>query len=332
MNGTRVRLLSPMHVLPVLIFLAALALPRLTTDVYLLDSAILILMWAALAGAWNLCGGYAGQLSLGHAAFFGMGAYTSTLLYVNLNVSPWLGMLGGAIMAFIAACLLAYLANRLRGPYFALGTLAFGEVILIIASRWYGLTRGGEGLPVPFRPGWQNFMFYNKAVWLYIILGLFVLVWGISLYIEHSRMGYYLAALREDEDAARSLGINTRRLKVLAVGLSAFLAALGGTFYAQYIGFVDPFYVLSVDLSVRFALMTIIGGMAIALGPLLGSVLIVSLEMYLRATLGGVHSGLYLVIYGTLLIIVVLFIPEGIVVGGANLFRRLIRKEAKRAA
>jgi branched-chain amino acid transport system permease protein len=297
-----------------------------------LDSAILILLWAALAGAWNICGGYAGQLSLGHAAFFGMGAYTSTLLFIDLNISPWLGMLVGAIMAFISACILAYLTNRLRGPYFALGTLAFGEVILIIASRWYSLTRGGEGVPVPFRPGWQNFMFYSKTMWLYIILALVILVWGISLYIEHSRMGYYLAALREDEDAARSLGINTRRLKVLAVGLSAFFTALGGTFYAQYIGFVDPFYVLSIDLSVRFALMTIIGGMAIALGPLLGSALIVSLEMYLRATLGGAQGGLYLVIYGVLLIIVVLFIPEGIVVGGAHLARRLTGKEAKRAA
>jgi branched-chain amino acid transport system permease protein len=332
MTGWLTYLRSPINALPVAIFLAALALPWITDDEYLLDSAVFILLWAAAAGAWNICGGYAGQLSLGHAAFFGMGAYTSTLLFVELSISPWLGMLTGAVLAALIAAILAYLANRLRGPYFALATLAFAEVALVIASRWYGLTRGGEGLPVPFRPGWQNFMFYSKTAWLYIILGLVILVWGISLTIEQTRLGYYLAALREDEEAARSLGIKTRRLKVVAVSLSAFLTALVGTFYAQYVGFVDPFYVLSTDLSVRFALMTIIGGMAVALGPLLGSGLITSLEMYLRASLGGAQSGLYLVVYGALLIIVVLFIPGGIVAAGVGLSRRLRGKDDRRVA
>jgi len=125
------------------------------------------------------------------------------------------------------------------------------------------------------------------------------------------------------------LGINTHLVKVTAIGLSAFLTALGGTFYAQYVGFVDPYYVLSLDLSVKFALIAIIGGMATALGPLLGSVLITSLEMYLRATLGAAQSGLYMVIYGFLLIAVVLFIPQGIVAGIPGLLRRWVRKEKK---
>lgn len=323
------RLRSPTYYMPALFFVFILALPRLTDNDYLRDTAILILLWAAMAGAWNLCGGYAGALSLGHAAFFGIGAYTSTLLFIKLGVSPWLGMLVGAVLATLAGLIIGYLSTRLRGPYFALASLAFAEVVLLAVSRWYDFTRGGEGLPVPFRPGWQNMMFYGKETWIYLVLILVVIVWAVSVYIENSKLGYQLAGVRENEDAAQALGINTHLVKVTAIGLSTFLTALGGTFYAQYVGFVDPYYVLSLDLSVKFALIAIIGGMATALGPLLGSVLLTSLEMYLRATLGAAQSGLYMVIYGFLLIAVVLFIPQGIVVGIPGLLRRWVWKEKK---
>lgn len=308
--------------------LVALA-PFITQDAYFLDTLILILLWGALAGAWNVAGGYAGQVSLGHAAFFGLGAYCAVLLTVFWDFSPWIGMLLGATLSTIAGLVIGYLSNRLRGPYFALATIAFAQMLLIVFSRWRAVTMGSEGLPVPFRIGLINFGFTTKLPWLFLALGFALLVYGVSIFLEVSRLGYQLAGVREDEDAAQALGINTRRLKVIAIVLSAFLTSICGTFWAQYIGFVDPFYVFSLDLSVRFALMAIIGGTGTAIGPFFGSLLITALESYLRATLSGIQSGftgIYLIIYGVLLIIVVRFLPQGVSVWLAQLLRRRGKK------
>src|SRR2546422_255768 len=205
-------------------------------------------------------------------------------------------------------------SNRLRGPYFALSTIAFSQVLLIGVSRWRGFTAGSEGIPVPFRPGvWT--LGLGHVAWVYVALVLAGLFYAVEIWLEGSRIGYQLAGVREDEDAAEALGIASRRLKVFAVTLSAALTSVGGTLWAQYVGFVDPFYVFSIDLSIRFALNTIIGGLGTALGPFLGSILITSLETYLRATFSGFKTGfagIYLVIYGTALILVVRFAPEGL--------------------
>src|SRR5206468_1126095 len=220
----------------------ATLLPLVVRDAFALDSLILILMWGALSAAWNVAGGYAGQVSLGHAAFFGIGAYSTALMTARFQQSPWLGLLLGVALSIVAGGVIGYLSNRLRGPYFALSTIAFSQVLLILASRWRGFTAGSEGIPVPFRPGF----------------------WTLGL---------------------------------------------------GHVGFVDPFYVFSIDLSIRFALNTIIGGMGTALGPFVGSILITSLETYLRATFSGLKTGFagtYLVIYGTALILVVRFAPEGL--------------------
>jgi len=304
--------------------LAALA-PVVTRDAFFQDTVILILMWGALSGAWNVAGGYAGQVSLGHAAFFGLGAYSAALLAVRWNVAAWTGMVIGTALSTLAGLIIGYLANRLRGPYFALSTIAFSQVLLIVASRWRGLTKGSEGIPVPFRPGFATLGFASKVSWVYLALAFALLVWAVQVYLERSRLGYRLAGVREDEDAAEALGIASRRLKVLAVAVSAALTSIGGTLWAQYIGFVDPFYVFSVDLSVLFALNAIIGGTGAALGPFLGSVLITSLETYLRAQFSGIRTGftgVYLVIYGCLLIVVVRFLPQGLAGGLVALGRR----------
>jgi len=165
-------------------------------------------------------------------------------------------------------------------------------------------------------------MFTGKLAWTVTILCYVVGVYAIGVWVARSRFGYQLAGMREDEDASEALGIDTRRLKVVAIALSAFLTALGGTFYAQYIGFVDPGYVLSIDLSIKFALMCIIGGLATPAGPILGAVLITALEIYLRAKWGGARSGLYLIVYGCLLILVVRVMPEGVLAGVPSLFKR----------
>ncbi len=316
--------------IPGIIFfgLAALA-PFLTQDAYLLDTLILVLLWGALAGAWNVAGGYAGQVSLGHAAFFGLGAYCAVLLTVFWEVSPWIGMFLGATLSTVAGLIIGYLSNRLRGPYFALATIAFAQMLLIVFSRWRAVTMGSEGLPVPFRVGFIHFGFATKPPWLFLALAFALLVYAVSIFLEVSRLGYQLAGVREDEDAAEALGIDTRRLKVIAIVLSAFLTSICGTFWAQYIGFVDPFYVFSIDLSIRFALMAIIGGTGTAIGPFFGALLITVLESYLRATFSGVQSGftgIYLIIYGVLLIIVVRFLPQGLAVWLAQLLRRGLKR------
>ena len=304
--------------LPALVFFGlALLAPTLVQDNYLLDTLVLILLWGALASAWNVAGGYAGQVSLGHAAFFGIGAYAAALGTIHWQASAWISMLVGGLVATIAGLLIGYLSNRLRGPYFGLATIAFSQVMLIVFSRWRDFTRGGEGIPIPFRPGLENMALVGKAPWVYLAVAFALLLYGVSVYLESSRRGYQLAGVREDEAAAEALGIHSRRLKVAAVALSAFLTSALGTFWAQYIGFVDPFYVFSLELSVRFALMAIIGGMATAIGPFVGALLITSLESYLRATFSGAQTGatgVYLIVYGVLLIVVVRFFPQGLAV------------------
>jgi branched-chain amino acid transport system permease protein len=309
------------------LFGVAALVPVVVRDAFVLDSLILILMWGALAAGWNVAGGYAGQVSLGHAAFFGIGAYSAALTTARFQQSPWLGLVLGIMLSVAAGSVIGYLSNRLRGPYFALSTIAFAQVLLIVASRWRGFTAGSEGIPVPFRPGFRT-LGLGHVAWVYVALAVAVLYYAVQVWLESSRIGYQLAGIREDEDAAEALGIASRRLKIYAVMLSAAMTSVGGTLWAQYVGFVDPFYVFSIDLSVRFALNTIIGGLGTALGPFLGSILITSLETYLRATFSGVKTGfagIYLVIYGTALILVVRFAPEGL----TGLATRLLARRAR---
>jgi branched-chain amino acid transport system permease protein len=298
------------------LFAAAGLAPLLVRDAFLLDSLVLILIWGTAAAAWNVAGGYAGQISLGHSAFFGLGAYAAALLTTRWEVSPWLGIVVGAVVAMAIGLVIGYLSNRLRGPYFVLATIAFSQVLLIVGSRWRGFTAGSEGIPVPFRPGFWTLGIADKRIWVWILLALAVLAYLVGLYLERARRGYQLAAVREDEDAALSLGVPARRLKVAAICVSAALTAACGALWAQYVGFVDPFYVFSVDLSVRFALAAIVGGLGTALGPFLGAGLVTILETYLRAQFGGIGAGLvgiYLIIYGGALIVMVRWLPQGLV-------------------
>lgn len=306
-------------------FAAAGLAPLVVRDAFLLDGLVLILLWGASAGAWNVAGGYAGQVSLGHSAFFGLGAYGAALLVTRWSLSPWLGLVVGALAATASGLVIGFLSNRLRGPYFVLATIAFSQVLLIGASRWRGFTAGSEGIPVPFRPGFWTLGLVDKRVWVWIVLGLAVVVYLVQRYLEASRRGYQLAAVREDEDAALSLGVPARRLKVAAIAASAALTAAAGALWSQYVGFVDPIYVFSVDLSVRFALGAILGGLGTALGPFVGAALVTTLETYLRAQFGGIGAGLvgiYLIIYGSVLILMMRFVPQGLTGWLGHLWRR----------
>ena len=304
-------------VLPGIAYFGVVAILSLVLrDAFFLDSLVLILIWGTTAAAWNVAGGYAGQISLGHSAFFGLGAYAAALLGTRWGISPWIGLVVGALVATCVGLVIGYLSNRLRGPYFVLATIAFSQVLLIGSSRWRGFTSGSEGIPVPFRPGFWTLGITDKRVWVWIALAFAVLAYLIGIYLERARRGYQLAAVREDEDAALSLGVPARWLKVAAICVSAALTAACGALWTQYIGFVDPFYVFSVDLSVKFALAAVIGGLGTALGPFLGAALITTLETFLRAHFGGIGAGLvgiYLIIYGCALIVMVRWVPQGIV-------------------
>ncbi len=309
---TRRRLGAAAYAFALLAIVPALA-ATFITDKFYLHVLIMMCFYAAASLAWNIVGGFAGQLSLGHAAFFGIGAYTSSLLFVNNGISPWLGMLVGAALATVVAAIVGYPSFRLRGPFFTLVTIAFAEVARILAINAHDLTKGSIGLSVPFRPALQNFIFRETSTYAYVALAFMLIMVLVSLWIERSRLGYYLAALREDEDAAYALGINTARYKLVAVLISAFFTSLAGTFYAQYILYIEPFQVFSLDFSVLLAMMAIIGGLGTVWGPVAGAFLVTPLGEFLRARIGSELQGLHLVIYGTVLIVVVILLPGGIV-------------------
>ncbi len=312
-------------------FVVAGLAPLVVKDAFFLDALVLILIWGAAAAAWNIAGGYAGQVSLGHSAFFGLGAYAAALAVTRWGLSPWTGILIGAGIAAFTGMVIGFLSNRLKGPYFVIATIALSQVLLIAASRLKGLTSGSEGIPVPFRPGFWTLGIADKSVWVWIVLVLAILVYLVQVYLERSRRGFQLAAVREDEDAARSLGVPALHLKVAAIAVSAAFTAVCGALWAQYIGFVDPAYVFSVDISIKFALASMIGGVGTALGPFLGAALVTTLETTLRAQFGGVGAqfiGTYLILYGIALIVIVRYAPRGLV---GWIGERWGRREAKPA-
>jgi branched-chain amino acid transport system ATP-binding protein/branched-chain amino acid transport system permease protein len=291
--------------------------PLVVTDVVYLHIFILIFLFAALASAWGLVA-LAGQLSLGHSAFLGIGAYTSTLLFMERGVSPWLGMWPGAVLAAVVGVLLGWPAFRLRGPYFALTTIAFAEILRIYTENTetgpFGLPlRAAMGLLIPLKGDAPAlFQFLGKAPYYYIGLMLMCVAVGTSHLINRARLGYYLAAIRGDRDAAESLGIDITRYNLIAMAISCFLTALGGTFYAQYFRYVNPTRVLGVDLAIEIALVGLIGGWQTVLGPVIGSILLSPTSEIIRGQLGGTYAGLHLFLYGLVLMLVILFLPKGL--------------------
>lgn len=308
----------------VLFFVALLLFPLLVKSKFYLHIMILIFLYAAASSGWNIVGGYAGQMSLGHAAFFGIGAYTSTLLFVKSGLTPWLGLWAGGLLAGIVAAAIGYACFRLRGDYFALATIAFAEVVRIVAIWWRGLTGGSMGVLIPFKPGWAYMMFREKEIYYYIGFLLMALLIVLSYAIERSRFGYYLRAIREDEDAAEALGVNAFKYKLMAAVISAFITGICGVYYAQYILFIEPEGVLALHLSIQLVLIAVIGGLGTVWGPVMGAFLVVPLSELLRGWLGGAMMGLNLFLYGIVLILVVTFMPNGLVAWFRQIFERYL--------
>jgi branched-chain amino acid transport system permease protein len=286
--------------------------PLFIRNDFYLDGFILVFLWASFSGAWNILGGYAGMVSLGHNAFFAIGAYTSTLLFLRLGLTPWLGMIAGGLLAAAVGVLLGIVCFRLRSHYFALATLAFGQVVYILTMNWRGLTQGAEGIALPIAPNPGHMIFGSKLAYVYLGFALFLVVLGVALLVERSRLGYYLTAFRENEDAARALGVKTGQVRLAAMAISAFLSAVAGTFYAQYVVYIDPSGVSRLQLSVQVALFAIVGGLGTFSGPVIGALIFVPVTIALRSQLGTTAPGLHMIIYGLILVLTMLYMPKGI--------------------
>ena len=303
---------SPGRYLPTLVFGVVLILAATVSNEFYLNLFFMIFMFAGLSGAWNIIGGYAGQISLGHAAFYGVGAYTTAILFGKLGLPPILGVFASMAVAAVLALVIGFPCLRLKGPFFTLATLAIGEVLQLLAVYFRGLTEGSEGLSIPFEPAWYNLIFESKNSYAILAFGYMVLVLAITLAVERSKLGYQLTALRDEDQAAESLGVNTPRAKILAFALSGVLTALGAVIVSQYVLFLEPHSDFSVNVSVELALMSMVGGLGTAIGPIIGAAILIPLGELLRAWVGGGIQGLHYVIYGCILILVVMFMPHGI--------------------
>jgi branched-chain amino acid transport system permease protein len=302
------------RVLLLLLAVFALAAPMLFQARYAQHVLILILLYVTLGSAWNLLGGFAGQLSLGHAAFFGIGAYSAAIIASKSSLSPWLGMLIGPLIVLPLAGLVGWICFRLRGPYFTLATIAIGEMVRLVALNWRDLTGGAVGVVI--RP--SIFSGTNKLPYYYVILVIACATVGLCYFISRSKLGYYLFAIREDQETAESIGINTTRYKLVALSISASLTALAGAFYANYFLFVDTTIVLPLSLSVEIVLMAIIGGLGTVQGPVIGAILLKLSSEIFRNQFEDTNQ----LIYGLLLVGVILFLPDGLLGGLRKLLHR----------
>jgi len=294
--------------------LALLPLAVFSQDPHWLNIIAFTYLMGGLAAAWNIIGGFGGQFSLGHGVFFAIGAYGTAMLVIRFDLSPWLVMLPVAVLAAGVAMLISWPTFRLRGPFFAIATLAFNEVAFVLANHMESLTGGPRGLMIPFKAGFANMIFRDR--WQYAVL-MFVfvaLVVGISVALRRSRLGYYLLAVREDEDAARAAGINVLSVKLRGMALSAGLTAIGGTLFTMYLRFIDPPTLFTLqEVGVKFALLSLIGGIGTIAGPLLGAVLIIPFENWLRGAFADSLPGVSLAILGALMVLAALFMKRGVV-------------------
>jgi branched-chain amino acid transport system permease protein len=299
---------------PVALLLGVLVFPAVFTLPFPRHIMIMIFLYGTLATAWNIIAGYCGQISLGQAVFFGVGAYTSSLLFRETGLTPWAGMLAGVVVAVVVSQIVGYPVFRLRGHYFAIATIAVGEIVQALIVNWDAIG-GARGVFVPIRrpDSLLNFQFHqSKAFYYYIALGLLGVALGATRLVERSRRGYYFRAVREDQDAAAALGVNVAREKLRALAISAALTAMGGTFYAQYILFIDPESVFPLSLSILICLVAVLGGVGTLWGPVLGAAVLVPLQEGTRVMLGGTGKALDLLIYGALIVAISVFQPGGL--------------------
>ncbi len=301
----------------VILLLAALGVPLVIRSATYLHILVLLYFYAYLTTSWNLVGGFAGVLPLGHAAFVGIGAYTSTVLSLQFGISPWLGMIVGGVLATLVGILIGLPTLKMRGAYFALATIAFAEGFRVMVENIDFLgpfnINGPRGLQIPpMNTGFAHFMFAGKEPYYYIILFLLIGVLALTWMISRSKLGYYLNAGGEEPEAAMALGVNVARAKLVAMAMSSFLTALAGTFYAQFTLYIHPKSIISLDLSFEIAFIALIGGRGSIAGPVLGALLLRPVSDFSRIYFGDTLPGMHLIIFGAVLILVMLYQPRGL--------------------
>lgn len=273
----------------------------------------IIFLYATMGQAWNILGGYAGQTSIGHGLFFGLGAYTSTIAVLSFGLNPWLGGIFAIVVAAGAGVLIGFPCFRLKSHYFVIATLIVAESAYLLFSEW-SFVGAAIGLELPIRPSsWLNFAFNrNKVPYYYIALAMLLIVTFFIIWMERSKVGHVLKAIRDDEDAARSLGFSPLRYKLIAMAFSSGILGFCGTFYAQYVLLVDPPSVLASSISIIIALIPIFGGIGTVAGPIIGSAVLISISEYSRVYFSGSGRNIDLLIYGALIMIIAAYCPGGV--------------------
>lgn len=293
---------------------------------YILNILITTAFFASMSCAWNIMCGSTGYFSFGHVAFMGIGQYATTLLYVRCGISPWIGMLVGVLISLALALLIGLLSLRLKEFYFTISTQALAIIISILVVKFEPITGGSTGCFIPYNPGFANMIFSDIKYSYFMMLLVLLAVLLVSSYIRESRLGYNLISIQGNELASASLGVDVVRSKLVALCVSAVFTSIAGTIYSQYTLFVDPATAFSLLTSEKIAIMSIIGGLGTVFGPLIGGIIMTPVEIFLRGWIGNIVQGSYLVIYGIVLILAVLYMPDGFI----GLFRKYVTGRRKR--
>jgi branched-chain amino acid transport system permease protein len=322
-SGHLARGLGAKKSLVIILVLIALHVLPWAIPSHITHTMIMIFIFTIMGQGWNVLGGYVGQFSFGHALFFGLGAYTSTLLFLHLGLSPWIGIIFACTVSISVGLFVGFLSFRygLSGPFFALIMLAFAEIFHLVSTTWKAVG-GSLGLLIPLKGNAPALMqFSGKIPFYYISMWLMVGALYLVFRFEKTRTGLYFLAVREDKDAAEALGVNTFKSQMTAMAISAGLTAIGGTIYAQYLLYIDPDITFGVINSVEIMIRPIIGGPGTVLGPLLGSIVLTPLSEFTREVFQS-YSGVYLMIYGVVLVIVIMFLPDGLIGFAKNMLRK----------
>lgn len=312
----------------IVVALALAVVPLFIESPYALHIFILLFIAVALGESWNVLGGFAGQYSVGHSAWYGIGAYGAFILLQQKQIAPWFGVWVAVALSVIAALAVGWITFRLRGPYFVLASIAVAEIIRLLSLNTKDLTNGAEGILAADLPPLKfgNTVitdWISKTPYFYMGLAMALFCIAVNFFVKRSKLGYYLQAIREDQDAAHSLGIPPTFSKNAALAISAACTALVGSFAAFYVGFIEPNQVFGIDVSIQMVLIAIIGGIGTVAGPVLGAVILVLISEGLRTTVAQAH----LLVYGVLVIVVILVMPEGFL---GFISQRLRRKAATR--
>jgi branched-chain amino acid transport system permease protein len=296
------------------LLVALIVVPRFIGDVTALNVIILALLFAGLAQAWNILGGYCGQISLGHALYFGIGSYVTTMLYVHGGVAPSLGVFAGGAVGGLAALLVGWPCFRLSGHYYAVATVVVGEIGFLLFLNW-DYVGGATGIYIPIaKASLLNLQFgKDKLPYLYLVLAFLAATWVAAWLIEGSRWGYAWRAVKDDAVAARSLGVNIFASKMAAAAISGCFTGLGGGIYGLYVGYIDPDSVMAGSFSILIALPAVLGGVGTLWGPIVGAALLIPVKELSSSYLGGSGRGVDLMLYGAMIVVVALARPQGLV-------------------